>query len=127
MAFESYALNQMMTEIVDGTLTFRLHDGDPGANGTANLIPDTQLDRPDVTGAASWSFTNITNGRRLSLTADLDFGNASQMIAGVSWLSYFESANFVARRELSAPVDIANGAAVSITAATVRLEITSTD
>ena len=127
MAFETYALTQMLNEIVDGTLTFRLHTGDPGANGTANLIPGAQLDRPDVTGTASWSNTAITTGRRFALLADLDFGNASQAITGVSWLSYFEGTDFVARRELSAPVNIANGAAVSITAATVRLEITSVD
>ena len=127
MAFETYGLTQMMNEIVDGTLTFRLHTDDPGANGTANLIAASVLDRPAVTGTASWSNTVIANGRRFQLLSDLDFGNASQAINGVDWISIFEGTNFVARRELSASVDIANGAAVSVTAATVRFEITSTD
>ena len=127
MAFETYGLTQMITEIIDGTLTFRLHTSDPGAAGTAGLIATTVLDRPSVTGAAAWTLTDITNGRRSQLNADLAFGNASTAVTGVSWLSYFEGTNFVARRELSASVDIANGAAVSITAATVRLEITSVD
>ena len=127
MAFESYGLTQMITEIIDGTISFRLHTGNPSTTGNANLIAAADLDRPNVAGTASWTLTDITNGRRAQLNADLDFGNAAQAITGVSWLSYFEGANFIARRELSASVDIANGAAVSITAATVRLEITSTD
>lgn len=127
MAFESYGLTQMLTEIINGTITARLHTGNPGNAGTANLIATTTLDRPAVTGAASWTLTDITNGRRAQVNADLDFGNASQAVTGVNWMSWFEGNNYVARRELSASVDIANGAAVSITAATVRLEITSVD
>ena len=127
MAFESYGMTQMLTEIIDGTISVRLHTGNPSSTGNANLIATSSLDRPNVAGIASWTLTDITNGRRAQLNADLDFGNASQAINGVDWISFFEGANFVARRELSASVDIANGAAVSVTAATVRLEITSTD
>ena len=77
MAFETYGLTQMLTEIINGTITARLHTGNPGNAGTANLIATTTLDRPAVTGAASWTLTDITNGRRAQVNADLDFGNAS--------------------------------------------------
>lgn len=126
MAIENFGLREAVLAATDDVITVRLHTGNPGAAGTTNRVPTGTLGSVDV-AAGSTGWTIHASQGRAEVAADLDFGNAAAAATGVSWISMFKGANFYARRELAAPMDIANGAPVTLTGSTVVIEFTSTD
>ena len=125
----------------------RLHTGDPGSSGTANEVALSSLTIPvwpviaaGHTTSGGWVGAAVTNGygvtKRDAASGpdsmdDLSFGNASSAISGVSWVSYWRGASgsrvYFAKRQLASGADIADGAPISLTRTTIRIEYTSTD
>ena len=126
MPFSTFANNRRRDNDVADGYTFYLHDGDPGANGTANRIPGAVVGGAAVAaGAAQW---DVTTDGEATLAADLSFGNAGQAQTGVTWYSVFTDAgDFFARRELAATMNIANGAPVILSSSSIVWRYTSTD
>ena len=114
-------------------ISVRLHTGDPGNAGTANEIPAGSVGtrRPTISGGdTGWDKaggTDATPTATATPKTDPDFGNATQAINGVSWVSYFRGAAYVGKRQLAAPQDVANGAPVSLAASTMTWSFASTD
>lgn len=123
MAVESDGLNEAVMDAVAENITLRLHTGNPGTNGTSNLIATSTLDRPVITGGSGWSIV----GAVATPTANPDFGVAGVAVNGVSWLSMFKGVDFWGRRELAAPMDVVLGAPVALTRTTLTVTASSVD
>ena len=126
MAIESYGLGQLVNAAVADVITVRLHTGDPGPNGSANLIGLDVLPRVDIpAGAGGWTIT-AANGHA-ETKADVDFGNAKKAVNNVGWYSLFKGANFFARRQLAQQKNVVANAPVSIDAGTIDITVSSAD
>ena len=126
MAIENFGLHDAIVDAVGDIITVRLHAGNPGTAGTANRVTDLSTQSVDIAAGASGWTIHATEGSA-EVTNDLDFGNATSAITGVNWYSMFKGTNFFARRLLSASMDIADGAPVTLTGSTIDIEFTSTD
>ena len=122
MPFTAPALATALAALIP-TLTVHLHTGDPGAAGTTNRVPSTSIGSATIPSPSGFNL----QGNTATAADDLDFGTASAAVSGVSWMSVFNGNSYWARRELAAPMDVANGAAVVVTASTFVFAITSTD
>ena len=124
MPYSDNELNRDITAKVADALTVRLHTGNPGADGTANRTIALATPEPEIpAGAAGWTIA----ANSAENTAAVDFGAASAAIAGISWYSLWRAGVFVGRRALAAAMNAANGANVSIAAASIVLTETSVD
>ena len=129
MPLDVYALNIATTEIVNREMTVHLHSNDPGAaaNGNANEVSNANgITRPTIaSGSGGWS-TEAATGKKEN-TAAVACGTATSAIGSVPWYSLWDGANRVGRRMFAAAMNIADGAEVSIAAATIDITPSSTD
>ena len=125
MAIKNFGLREMIVEAVGDDMTLYLHTGDPGTAGTANRLPTATLAGQTITATTDWTI-HASQGRA-EIADDVDFGNAGAAATGVNWYTLFKGANYYADRGLTAAMDVANGAPVTLTGSSVVVEITSTD
>ena len=125
MPIEVYGLREAIDGLIEDVITVYLHTGDPGSAGTSNRVASGSIGSTTIAATSGWT-KHATLGRATA-ASDLEFGSASAAVTGVSWISMFKGTNFFARRALSASKDVANGADVSIDAADVVINVTSTD
>ena len=87
----------------------QLHDGDPGAAGTANRVGGTD-------GEEAATFAAASGGER-ALASQVDFTglDASQ---SVTWFSVWEDGTFVGKGELSGDAEANAAGEISLTTAT---------
>ena len=126
MPIENFGLREAVVDATEEVITVYLHIGNPGGAGTSNRVPSAVFGGADIdAGAAGWTIHGSEG--RAEVSDDINFGNAGQAVNLVSWYSLFKGANFYARRELAAEVNIANGANMILTGSTVTIEFTSVD
>lgn len=121
-------LRELVAKSVDAAITVRYHTGDPGTNGTANLLGSSDLSIPGpqiAAGASGWTL-DATLGRA-TRTAVLSFGNAQRAITGISHISMVKGGAVIGTRALVEAFDAELGAPVSLTGGTLILNVTSTD
>ena len=124
MPYSTLEITRDITYKVASIIKVRLHTDDPGDNGTDNRTVAMATPEPSIpAGAAGWTIGAATANN----TAAVDFGAASAAIAGMSWYTLWRGGNFVGKRELAAVKSAANGANVSIAAASIVLTETSDD
>ena len=123
MAFTLAQRNALISDLISDIDQVRLHVGDPGANGTASLVTGGGYSNQALS-AANWTPDTSDGTAELG---EVDFGTASAAWGTVSWYSLWDGGSFRARREFTTARPIANGAAVTITANTITLSVTSTD
>ena len=78
--FSTTAKNDMLDALTCDEI--QLHDGDPGAAGTANRVGDTD-------GVEAAVFAAASSGSR-ALNAQVDFSNLSAL-QSITWISVWES------------------------------------
>ena len=121
MPFTDAALQEALTALTP-ELTAYLHVGNPGTAGTANRVATTAI------GSATIPVNGFTiSGGTATAVNDLDFGDASADITGISWVSVFAGSTFYARRELAAAMDVSDGSGVNIAASSITFTVTSID
>jgi hypothetical protein len=117
------AAGEMLTTFKGKYVWLQLHDGDPGANGTANIADETE--RKQVTWPASVTTQTMTNTNTLTWTdvevaaGEQDYVNAtlwSAATGGVFGASGLVTAN---------PVNDGDGFEVAPGGVTVNLPVTS--
>jgi hypothetical protein len=88
----------------------QLHDGDPGAAGTANRVGDTD-------GVETAVFAAASSGSR-ALNADVDFTNMGDS-TGITWISVWESGvQFQGKAQLTGDLASNSSGEFTVTTAT---------
>lgn len=106
--FSTAGKNAMLDGISPDEL--QLHDGDPGASGTANRVGGAN-------GEESANFAAASNGER-ALSANVDFTGLSANQT-VTWFSVWEGATFLGKGQITSGDTSANAAGeFSLTTAT---------
>ena len=125
MPFSNYTLKLAIDQVIDRTIGVRIHSDDPGVNGTQNEISNANgVDRGEI-AAGGW--TRDVTTEEVENTAPVVMGTASSVGGTASWYSLWDGANFMARRMFVAPMNIADGAEVTVAAGTIDLTPSSTN
>ena len=97
--FSTTAKNAMLDALEPEEI--QLHDGDPGAAGTANRVGDTD-------GEAAAVFAAASSGSR-ALNAQVDFTNLDPL-QSVTWISVWDAAVFLGKAQITSGDVAANAA-----------------
>jgi hypothetical protein len=118
---QSHANTLLDDTFVSQAVEFRLHNGDPGAAGTANEVDGSGNGYAPVTGEFS---TNAASG---SVSSDADMVWSDMPEVTVSWVSVWESGTtpvFLWRAELDSSVALPSGATFIIESGDATFSIT---
>ena len=123
--------NAVIGVITVANMEVRLHSADPGAAGTSNRITGGGLGSPTIARfqndatPGGWTVPANTHASagQASNTAAVSFGTINTGLGSASHYSLWQGANFILSEALAAPMTLADGSAVSITAGSIILDV----